>query len=230
MDSRSKEFEKNASAEQQGIDAADEELLKTNVIVETSPVSKTVEENVGGESSRDVELLFEEEYNRNVSHKRNIDTHGDVNESEAGNTSSGGEVVREEGSLLRRRFSELDKKRREYTKHLEFIDSNPSKLSYLQLTFNEFLAQTEALESEFKEGENQETIFQDYLDSTGPKKERELLWLLRANRFELVQQSKRQWRESRGSDKSNAEEEGEHNQATTSAKQGFPTETSRKEK
>ncbi|KAG0596269.1 hypothetical protein M758_UG238800 [Ceratodon purpureus] len=174
-----------------------------------------VKGNDGGESSGNPVLNVGESSDHSMSLKRSIDNLDATDDNNAEEQRTGGEEGREDGSLLKRRFSELQKKRAGYKEHLDSIDSDP-KLSYLQLTFKEFIAQTEALESEFEEGENQETIYKEFLASKLPRREREILWLLRANRFELVQRSKRQWRESGAKDenKTQAKEDVHHTVAT----------------
>ena len=212
-----KETETSAQAEDRRREGADDEVDAGIAHVEKGSSSVLLEEESRRESGKNIDLAPEDNSTKKMSLKRNIHMLGDMNDPVGEGKSSGGEDLLGERSSVKRQFSELQRKRAEYQEHLEFIDSNPSKFSYLQLTFNEFLAQTEALESEFQEGENQETIFQEFLQSTvGTRRDRELLWLLCANWFELVQRSKRQWMESALNDevKTEADEEHDHTPAS----------------
>ena len=146
--------------------------------------SVQVKENDGREISGKLILNPGDNSEHSMLMKRSLHCLDATNDNNAEEKRTRGEEVHKDISLLKRRFSELQKKRAGYQEHLDFIASN-LKLLYLQLKFEEFLAQTEALESEFEEGENQETFYKG-LASKLPRREREHLSLLRANRFELV--------------------------------------------
>ena len=77
-----------------------------------------------------------------------------------------------------------------YKDHLEHISSNPD-LTYLELTYEEFVSQKPTDEEEFGHEEDFATVYNECMALPCSPKSRMKEWLLRSNRFEEVQRIKR---------------------------------------
>ena len=84
----------------------------------------------------------------------------------------------------------LQRKRR-FEEHLRLVRTDP-ELTYLEMSWEEFLSQVPAEEDEFGPDEDLTTIYSDCMELPYSRKEQMKEWLLRANRYETVQRSKRQ--------------------------------------
>ena len=77
-----------------------------------------------------------------------------------------------------------------YKDHLDHISSNPD-LTYLELTYEEFVSQKPTVEEEFGHEEDFATVYNECMALPCSPKSRMKEWLLRSNRFEEVQRIKR---------------------------------------
>ena len=83
------------------------------------------------------------------------------------------------------------RQKEKFSEHLRMVRADP-ELTYLEMTWEEFLSQRPAEEDEFGPHEDLTTIFSDCMELPISKKEQMREWLLRANRYEDVQRAKRQ--------------------------------------